>query len=151
MIKDRNDFAAGLVFIAVGVFYGLMSTDLQLGNALDMGPGYFPFVLCGILVLLGSAILVRSLVIADDSPFGSVPWRALVTIPLAIIVFGAGLTYLGLFAAVFITAFTASLASARTRMPLAVVVSLSLAVLCTLVFVYGVGLHIPVLGSWFTG
>lgn len=149
MIKNRNDFAAGLLFVGVGLFYGALSLNLSLGTALDMGPGYFPLVLCGILVLLGGAILATSLTGQAGEAFGKVPWRAMVMIPLAIVVFGAGLAYLGLFPAVFVTALIASLSSGGIPPGARLAISLSLAVFCTLVFVHGVNLHIPVLGSWF--
>jgi hypothetical protein len=149
MIKNRIDFAAGLIFVGVGLLYGMMSLRLSLGSALEMGPGYFPLVLCGLLVALGAAILITSFSGGLGETFGKVPWRAVIMLPLAIIAFGAGLKYLGLLPSVFVGALLASNASGGISVARRVAISLSLAIFCTLVFSYGVNLHIPVLGTWF--
>jgi hypothetical protein len=149
MIKNRIDFAAGLIFVGVGLFYGMMSFKLSLGTALEMGPGYFPLVLCGILITLGGAILMTSLAGGPGDTFGKVPWRAVIILPLAIVAFGAGLRVLGLLPTVFVSALLASNASGGISMTRRVAISFSLAIFCTLVFSYGVNLHIPVLGTWF--
>jgi hypothetical protein len=149
MIKNRIDFAAGLLFVGVGLFYGAMSLKLSIGTALEMGPGYFPLVLCGILIALGGAILITSLAGASGEAFGKVPWRAVIMLPLAIVAFGAGLRYLGLLPTVLVSALLASSASGGIPMATRLAISLALAIFCTLVFVYGVNLHIPVLGTWF--
>lgn len=150
MIKDSNDFAAGILFIAVGLVYGAFSLNLIIGSALNMGPGFFPLVLCGLLVLLGSAILAKSFFGSKNSSFGKLSWRAIVMLPLSIVIFGASLKYIGLLPAVFITALMASFSSGKTPLKMAVVISALIAVFATLIFVYGVGLPIPVLGIWFT-
>lgn len=150
MIRNRIDFAAGLIFVAVGLLYGMMSLRLSLGSALEMGPGYFPLVLCGLLVALGAAILINSLTGGPGESFGKVPWRALVMLPLAIVVFGVGLQYLGLLPSVFVSAFLASNASGGIPMMTRVAISVGLAIFCTLVFSWGVNLHIPMLGTLFT-
>lgn len=148
MIKDRSDFAAGLVFVVVGIVYGRLSLDMSLGTALRMGPGYFPFVLCCLLVLLGLAILGKSFLTQADGNFGHVPWRALEMIALAIVFFGVFIMRLGLLPTVFVTALIGSLSSGQVSLKIALAVSLALAAFCTLVFAYGVSLPIPVLGNW---
>lgn len=148
MIKNRSDFAAGILFVAVGLVYGKLSLGLTLGSALQMGPGYLPIVLCGILVCLGIAILVKSFFDPEDDVFGKVPWRALVMLPLAIVVFGAVVTRLGLFPTVFVTALIASMSSSQIPLKIASAISLMLAVFCTLIFAYGINLPIPIFGTW---
>jgi hypothetical protein len=149
MIKNRIDFAAGLIFVSVGLLYGMMSLRLSLGNALEMGPGYFPLVLSSLLVALGGAILLTSFSGGPGDTFGKVPWRAVIMLPLAIVAFGAGLQYLGLLPSVFVSALLASNASGGISMAGRIAISLALAIFCTLVFSWGVNLHIPVLGTWF--
>jgi hypothetical protein len=148
MIRNRSDFAAGLLFMAVGLYYGKMSLNLAIGSALQMGPGYFPVVLCGLLVCLGVAILIKSFFDPEDDVFGKVPWRALLMLPLAIVTFGAVVTRLGLFPTVFVTALIASMSSSQIPLKIACAISLMLAVFCTLIFSYGINLPIPILGSW---
>lgn len=148
MIKDRSDFAAGLVFVVVGIVYGRLALDMSLGTALRMGPGYFPFILCCLLVFLGLAILGRSFLAQANGGFGNVPWRALAMIPLAIVFFGVFIMRLGLFPTVLVTALIGSMSSNQIPLKIALAVSLALAIFCTLIFAYGVSLPIPVLGNW---
>src|SRR4051794_29336616 len=61
-IKSPKDFWAGAMFIAFGGFaVGWSLTHYQMGTAVRMGPGYFPTMLGGLLVVLGLAVLLFSL------------------------------------------------------------------------------------------
>ncbi len=46
-IKNPQDFWCGLFFVALGVLSIYLSRDYAMGNALNMGPGYFPTWLGG--------------------------------------------------------------------------------------------------------
>lgn len=147
---NKNDVASGAFFIAAGLLYGGIAWKwLPVGRALNMGPGYFPLVLSGLLTVLGAATLIRGLWIGGGSRFGTVPWRAVVMLSLATIVFATLLQQLGLFPCVFASAMTASLASPRVTVKSAAVVSLAIAAFCVGIFTYGINLPIPVFGSWF--
>ncbi len=52
-ITNKRDFLAGLMFIAIGVAALVSGRDLRMGTAVRMGAGFFPFVLTGVLILLG--------------------------------------------------------------------------------------------------
>jgi hypothetical protein len=41
------------MFIAIGVAALVSGRDLRMGTAVRMGAGFFPFVLTGVLILLG--------------------------------------------------------------------------------------------------
>ncbi|MBI5967269.1 MAG: tripartite tricarboxylate transporter TctB family protein, partial [Deltaproteobacteria bacterium] len=60
-IRNPKDLYAGLVFIFFGVFALLMARSYPMGNAMRMGPGYFPSILGGSLALLGLVVAARSL------------------------------------------------------------------------------------------
>ena len=55
MQRSVKDLLAGLVFIVFGLAFAIAASRYQLGTAFRMGPGYFPVVLGGCLVLLGRA------------------------------------------------------------------------------------------------
>ena len=55
-IRNPQDFWCGLFFVALGVLAMYLSRDYSMGNALNMGPGYFPTWLGGIMICLGLAI-----------------------------------------------------------------------------------------------
>ncbi len=152
MTINKNDVGAGAFFIAVGLLYGGIAwTSLPLGQALDMGPGYFPLVLSSLLTILGAATLIRGLWVGGEARFGIVSWRAVVMLSLATIIFATFLRELGLFPCVFASAMTASLASPQITLRSAATVSLMIAAFCVGVFTYGINVPIPVFGSWFGG
>lgn len=152
MTVNRKDVAAGAFFVAVGLLYGGIAwRSLPFGHALNMGPGYFPALLSALLTILGAATLLRGLWIGASSPFGIVPWRALVMLSLAMIVFGTFVRQLGLLPGVFVSAMLASLSSLQIKPATAAFVSLVIAVFCVGVFIYGINLPIPIFGSWFRG
>jgi len=67
-IKGPKDFWAGLMFIGSGLFFAIWAVmNYQMGSAVRMGPAYFPAVLGGLLVVLGLAIFLGSLVIRGPS------------------------------------------------------------------------------------
>jgi uncharacterized membrane protein len=145
---NRNDLAAGAIFVAIGVAFGAESIlSLPVGSALRMGPGYFPLVLAGLLVLAGVAIALRS--IGNDAARNApIPWRGLVVLLPAPIVFGATIRGLGLVAAVALVVLISAFASRRASPQLAVLLAVGLTVFCVGVFHYGLGLPIRLFGPW---
>ncbi|WP_413757962.1 tripartite tricarboxylate transporter TctB family protein, partial [Vibrio vulnificus] len=63
MPKDLRDFWAGLLYLIIGAAALYMAADYEMGTAISMGPGYFPKVLSGLLILIGAASLVRSFIV----------------------------------------------------------------------------------------
>ncbi|MDF2810645.1 MAG: hypothetical protein K0S56_1676 [Microvirga sp.] len=153
MTINQKDVGAGISFLSVAVIYGWTATrDLPFGVLLSMGPGYFPMVLCTLLGIIGVSLTVRGLWARQSAELsGHFAWRPVITISLAIILFGTFLRELGLFVSVFCTAFICSIASRQVKWRNALVVAFCLAIICTGVFAYGVRLPLPVLGTWFKG
>lgn len=150
MEKSAKDFLAGLVFVAFGLAFSYAAWGYDLGTAIRMGPGLFPFALGILLVLLGIAVLVEGMVAGEGGAIGAVPWRGLVLIIAAILFFGFFVRRLGLVPALFLTVLLASFSSSRTGVLAALVLALALTVFCTLIFSYGLGLPLPLLGPWLT-
>lgn len=61
MIKNLQDFLAGLLFLALGIGFGWAASRHALGSAANMGPGYVPLLLGLLLGLLGVLILFKAL------------------------------------------------------------------------------------------
>ena len=55
-IKNPQDFWCGIFFIALGAVAIHFARDYEMGSALNMGPGYFPTWLGGILIGFGVII-----------------------------------------------------------------------------------------------
>jgi hypothetical protein len=153
MVMDVNhkDLATGAIFIAFAAAYGTMSlTTMSVGSAVQMGPGFFPAMLAGCLALIGAGVIARAFLVAGYRPFGIMPWRAIIFLSLATIVFATLVEDLGMLPGTFVTAFVACLASPRIRLWQAGLISLCIAAFCSLVFTIGLGVPLPILGDLFT-
>jgi hypothetical protein len=147
MSVNRKDLVAGLVFATLGVVYMAMSLQLEQGTALRMGPGRFPLLLAGGMAVFGAIIAIRSL-FSGPMSIGAIPWRAVILILGAPIVFGLTLRGIGLVPAVFIMVLIASLADPEFDLRFSLLVSAGLALFCWLVFGLGLGLTVPPIGPW---
>jgi hypothetical protein len=147
----RKDLLAGAVFIAFGLAFAVTASTYEIGSALRMGPGFFPLVLGGILVVLGVLIAVTGYVAADGGEIGTVPWRALVLLLTAIFFFGFTVRGLGLVPALFLSVLLAALAGRNARIVPSAVIAASLTALSVLVFVYALQLRLALVGPWLGG
>jgi hypothetical protein len=145
-----TDILAGLFFVAFGLAFAITSLSYELGTPLRMGPGYFPLVLGGILVFLGLLIAGKGFLsgAGAEERFGSIPWRALLLMVLALLFFGLTVRGLGLVPATAVTAMLTALASYRTSVLAAVATAAGLTVLCVLIFVLALQLRLPLFGPW---
>ncbi len=158
MKLDRKDLGAGAAFVAVGLLYGgialfggMANPRLPMGQALSMGPGFFPVVLSGLLIFLGAILIGRSFFASKETNFFDViSWRAIVMLSIAIILFGAFVREMGILLAIFLVTFLSSLSSRHITVRYAFVVAVGVAIFCAGVFgPYGVRLPIPLIGTWF--
>jgi hypothetical protein len=150
MDVNRKDLATGAIFIAFAMAYGYMSlTTMPVGSAVQMGPGFFPAMLAGCLGVIGLGVIIRAFFVASEHPFGIMPWRAVILLSLATIVFAAFVDDLGMLPGTFVTAFIACLASPKIKLWQAAVISLCIAAFCSLVFTVGLGVPLPILGDLF--
>jgi len=142
-----RDMAAGGVFAAIGLAFMAGALTLDIGTAFKMGPGYFPLVLSSLLLLLGLVVMAKSVNMPAEV-IGSVPWRGLVLILAAPVIFGATVRGLGLLIALPLAVIAAASASRRTGVVTAIALVVGLTLFCVLVFSYGLGLPLPLLGRW---
>lgn len=144
---DTVNLICGLLLIATGLFFAYQSFELELGTALRMGPGYFPFILACALVLFGAIILIQSMRV-DGGPIGALALRGMIFILPAPIFFGLTVRGLGFVPSIFVTALIASFASGRMKPLTALVLSAALTVFSVAVFSYGLGLPFRRFGPW---
>ena len=80
---------------------------------------------------------------------GPVPWARAGLLAAAVLLFGLTVRGAGLVPALLLTAFLAALAGRETGPVRAALIAVALTVLCVLVFVVGLQLRLPLLGTWF--
>jgi hypothetical protein len=148
MQVSLRDLLAGLIFIAFGLGFAGIAWTYDLGTGLRMGPGFFPLALGGLLVLLGAMIVVEGSVRGEGEPIGPIPWRGIVLLTAAVIVFGYSVRRLGLAPALFLAVLLAAFSSERTTLVSGIVMAVGLTVFCILVFVEALGMPVTLLGPW---
>ncbi|GLK57438.1 ABC-type antimicrobial peptide transport system permease subunit [Methylopila capsulata] len=146
---NTRDAAAGVIFIVIAGLFALGTQELTIGTALRMGPGYFPLVLAGVLGLIGFITLFKAVGKAP-SPMTGVPWRGLILILGAPVVFGLTLRGLGLGPATALVVAISAFASRRATLVMAASLTVGLTIFCVLVFSFGLGLPVPRIGPWLT-
>jgi Tripartite tricarboxylate transporter TctB family len=144
---NKADAIAGLLFIAIGAVFGLKSLGMELGTPLRMGPGYFPLVLACALIILGGFIVASSFKSVSEE-LSAHAWRGIAFIVPAPIFFGLTVRGLGFVPSIFLTTLIAAMASVRMKILPALLLSAGVAVFCTLVFSYGLGLPFRRFGPW---
>jgi hypothetical protein len=147
----RKDLAAGAVFTGFGLAFALTSLTYDIGTPLSMGPGFFPLVLGGILVVLGVAIAITGFVAGEGGELGTVPWKALVLLLAAIVFFGFTVRDLGLVPALFVSVLLAAFAGRGIRVVPALVIAASLTALSVVIFVVALQLRLALIGPWLGG
>ena len=151
LIRSPKDFWSGLLYAGFGATAVLLARDYGMGTSSRMGPAYFPTVLGSLLLLIGIASLVRSLLVRGE-PIGAIAWKAIVLVTLATLLFGLLLRPAGLIVALVALILVSAAASVRFRLDWrALAMMVGLVAFCALVFVKGLGLPVPLLGAWFGG
>jgi len=144
-IKNQRDFWSGLMFIAIGIGFAWGATTYNFGSSAKPGPGFFPFGLGVLLAVLGALVLFKALSIEVEggNPVGGFAWKPLVTILLAVVVFGLALPRLGMAATLPLLVLISSLAGDEFRLKEVLINSVVLTVGCWAIFIYGLKLTIP--------
>ena len=149
MIRSPKDFAAGLIYLSIGLVAVLLGRELPMGTALKMGPSYFPTVLGGLLSLIGVISLVRAFV-QKGEPIPAFAWRPLLLITVATVMFGLLLRPAGFAIALPLFIVVTAYASVHFRWIPTLVVAAVATFLCALVFLKGLGVPMPLVGKWFS-
>ena len=162
-IKSQQDWWAGWMFIAFGLFFILVSAGTpefvnsmfgtklvagyQMGSSVRMGPAYFPVVLGGILAALGALVLLDSLV--EEGPkIAKFHFRPLFFIAVSSLAFAYLLKPLGLALASVALVFICAYGGHEFKWKEVAIMSVVLVIFSVVVFVKGLSLPFPVCPSF---
>lgn len=148
--RSRHDVIAGGIFIAIAAFFAAEGWRYDFGSAIQMGPGFFPVVLAGLLALFGLFVMVGGFRKEPDVSGGPVPWRGMILICAALALFAAGARTLGLVPLVFFCTVLTALASPKNSPLSACVMGVVMAALCYAVFKVGLAVSLPTFGPIFS-
>jgi hypothetical protein len=142
---NRNmDFWAGLMFSATGAGAMWTARNYPFGTTLNMGPGYFPMVLGGLLVIFGGVIMLRSLR-RSETIQGTWSARALIVLPLSVTVFGVLMERAGFVPAMAALVFLSAAAGREFRFKEVLLLTVFLTALTVAMFIWGLGLPYPLI------
>ncbi|MFL6824640.1 MAG: tripartite tricarboxylate transporter TctB family protein [Xanthobacteraceae bacterium] len=146
-LSKNKDLWAGAMLIATGAATMIIARNYAFGTTLRMGPGYFPTVLGGILILFGLYLVVSGLR-SNDEIQGSWPLRAMIALPLALVLFGVLMTHAGFLPALLVLIFGSALAGPQFRLVEVLLLSAALSVVSVALFVWGLGLPYPLIADY---
>ena len=142
--RNNRDFWAGAMFIAGGAAAMIAARSYPFGTTLRMGPGYFPSLLGGILVAFGVYVMVRGLLNGEKIK-GSWSLRALIVLPLSMVLFGILMQYAGFIPALAVLVFGSAASGREFRLGEVFLVAVVLIFLSVAVFIWGLGMPYPLL------
>ncbi len=142
--NGRADVEAGLFFTLFGAVTAALSLQYRMGTVASMGPGMFPFLLGVILAILGAVILIKGL-LGGGEEARPLPLRATILITLSILAFAFLLLTAGLLVALPAQVAIALWASEHFSWKRMIGLSLGLLAFCYGVFVYFLGMSVPLI------
>jgi hypothetical protein len=146
-IKAHRDFAAGLMFILIALFFLWFGRKLPVGTSVFMESGYFPRLAGVALALLGLWIVISSLRV-EGSRLEPWAWRPLLTLSGAVAGFGLIIPYGGLVVTTVVVVIASIAAGFHLRLREALGLAVVLNILMVGLFHYGLNLPVPVWPQW---
>ncbi|MEO8279959.1 MAG: tripartite tricarboxylate transporter TctB family protein [Ideonella sp.] len=142
---EYRDLTAGVLLGGVGLFTALYgASHYTIGDPARMGPGFFPVMLGGVLVVLGVIIVLlafrKTVHALHPPPFAL---RALLAVSLSILVFSLLVNSLGLVPATIAMTFVAVAAETPYKLRRTAILSVSLALIAWLIFTVALSMTLP--------
>ncbi len=140
-VDYRDLIGGGLITFAgaAAMFHSL--TAFTVGTAARMGPGYFPALVGGLLMLCGIMILVPALWRAGPMPILEV--KPLFWISLSVLAFALLVLTFGLVPAIIAQSLLAGMSDSKLSWKGSLILAAGLSVGATLIFKVGLGVILP--------
>jgi len=146
--RNPKDLWTGIIYIAFGAAAIFIARDYGWGTPRKMGPAFFPGILSVLLIVIGIISLVRSFV-RPGTPVGRFTFKGLFMVTGATVLFGLIVRGAGLVIAMPVLVIVSAYASHKFSWRTSIIMAIVLTVSCILIFLKGLGIPLPVLGSWF--
>jgi hypothetical protein len=146
-IRAPKDFWSGIMFLAFAAVAIFIARGYSMGVSGRMGPGYFPMALGIVLGGLGLILAIRSFFIGGERVDG-LALRPLLTIVLAVVLFGVLIQHLGLVISLIVTIAVSAFASPELRPREVTALAAVMAAFSVAIFVYALRLPLPIWPSF---
>lgn len=143
MNRDWADICGGAVLALLGLGVAIHAgLRLDFGTLRAMGPGFFPTVLGAMLALLGAGVAVPAW--RRGAKPVTIRWGDAAAVIAAILIFGLGMSRLGVVLACFLAVLIASLPAPHPGWRWRLVLACAVTVLTYVVFILGLRMSLPV-------
>jgi hypothetical protein len=143
-LRNSKDFWAGIMLIGIGAASIFIARDYSFGSTMRMGPGYFPSMLGGLLVLFGLYVTMVGLRTGEKITV-SCSLRALIVLPLSLVAFGVLMVRAGFIPALAVLVFGSALAGRDFKLFEVLLLTLILTGISVALFIWGIGLPYPLI------
>ncbi|MBW9089013.1 tripartite tricarboxylate transporter TctB family protein [Rhizobium wenxiniae] len=148
-IRGQKDLGIGVIYLALGLAGFIIARDYSFGTSGRMGPGYFPTIISGLLILFGIIAMLRG-ILREGQPIGRINWKGMALITLSVCAFGYLLETAGVIVALSALILISAAASERFRFELRAALGLvAFIIFCAVIFIEGLGVPMPLIGEWF--
>jgi predicted MFS family arabinose efflux permease len=141
-IELNKDLWAGVMLTGIGAAALFVARDYRFGSALRMGPGFFPTVLSWILMAFGIGITIFGLCRRQKTA-DRVSARALILIPLSLVMFGVLMKLAGFVPSLAAMVFISAAAGRQFELKEVVLLTVTLTAAAVALFVWGLELPYP--------
>ena len=143
-MKITDDLLVGAIFTAFGVGAAILGSAYGIGTASEMGAGYVPTAVGGILAILGLILAGRALLKPAGRPTITFPeLRPLVFVTGGVVAFGLLINVAGLIVAMLAMVAIAGMADRRGSWAGLAATGLLMTAAVALIFVYVLGMNVP--------
>ena len=146
--ERQSETASGLLCLAIGGLTLFEANRYSIGTLGNMGPGFYPAVLGGLMCLVGVLIIAAGAPLGVEDPLHAMPvgaqWRGRLCIVSGVGLFIACAQPLGLVIATFACVFTAAMGDRKATWRSALVLASGMTLFGVLLFAGLLGVNLPV-------
>lgn len=146
-LRNRQNLLFGAFLILLGGAGLFFASDLTMGSAFRMGPGYLPNVLSGCILVFGFGFLASAFW-TDGEDLGKTAWSGMLFVVGSVVMFALIVKWAGLALTIVLSVLLSSLAAKDRRWREIVPFAIGLSIACVLIFRTIFNLHLPVWPQW---
>jgi hypothetical protein len=147
----RKDYYAGALCILFGLAVIVVARSYRVGTLLDMGPGYFPMMLGGLMMFIGVLIIGTTVFVGPEpeDPFdqhmpATPDWRGCISITASVVMFIAMANWFGMAPAIFVSVFVAAMGDRTSTIKTAAILGAGVTVFGVILFSHFLKVSMPV-------
>jgi len=141
-VRSPQDLGAGILFLLIGAAGIYFGRDLTFGSARNMGPGYFPSIISGLIILAGFVTVGKSLTV-DGPAIERFQFRPIFMLMVALAIFGFLISQIGVVITAVLMMVAAAYARPNVKLVETIIFAVCVSAFVVLLFVYGLNQPMP--------